>query len=88
MSDNPAPVQKPRSFFEKLSEKLFHEHPETKEEFIEKLHYHLVYYFPKVSIDHISNDRLRFYNYSSFGERINFLEVINSLLLFDSLFIR
>ena len=37
MSDNPAPVQKPRSFFEKLSEKLFHEHPETKEEFIEKL---------------------------------------------------
>lgn len=38
MSDNPSPVQKNRSFFEKLSDKLFHEHTETKEEFLEKLH--------------------------------------------------
>ena len=38
MSDSPASVQKSRSFFDKISEKLFHEHPETKEEFLEELH--------------------------------------------------
>ncbi len=39
MSETPSQHPKERSFFEKLSDKLFHEHlPETKEEFIERLH--------------------------------------------------